>query len=117
MQTTIYFKCPGCGQTALVRGVAGSYQCASCGLDYVQLAQDKDKLDAALADNMRPGLGGVLMALALHQFVGGLPPKESAEYVKALAARNGIRLPEYTQPKNFFQTMLYCLIPSLGVKK
>jgi hypothetical protein len=117
MKTTVYFLCPGCGKTALVRQTPGSRQCASCGLDYAMLAQDKDKFDSALFANMKTGPGGILMSLALHQFVGGLPPAQSTEYVKALAARNGIHIPVFKKPKNIFQTILYYLIPALGVKK
>lgn len=117
MDTTIYFLCPGCGKTALVRETPGSYQCAACGLDYVTLAGDTERFDAALVASMRTGLNGLLMALALHQFAGGLPPAQSAEYVKALAKRSGIDIPEYKPPKNIFQTVLYLLAPSLGIKK
>lgn len=117
MESTISFLCPGCGKTALVREVQGSYQCSACGLDYVTLAKNKEKFDAALVANMRTGLNGVLMALALHQFAGGLPPAQSTEYVKALAKDNGIPIPEYKKPKNILQAVLYLLVPSLGIKK
>ncbi|MCU0606030.1 MAG: DUF2732 domain-containing protein [Candidatus Edwardsbacteria bacterium] len=117
MESTIHFLCPGCGATALVRETPGSYGCAACGLDYVALARDKERFDAALVANMRTGLDGVLMALALHQLAGGLPPAQSAEHVRALAERSGIDIPEYQRPTNIFQTVLCLLVPSLGIKK
>ncbi len=93
METTIYFKCPTCGKTALVREMQGRYFCAQCNLDYMEIAKDKEKLDAALVDNMKQGATGILMAIALNDLLINKTQKEKVDYIKEIASKNGIKLP------------------------
>ena len=94
MKSTIYVKCPNCGEKGLLQELQGKYLCANCNFDYTLLKDQSRKLDEVLLSNLREGPWGQIAALELHRLVTLIPNKESIEYVKRLAEGNGIKLPE-----------------------
>ncbi len=89
-KSTIYFKCPGCGETALIQQLQGMYVCSNCNFDYTKLKNNPRKLDEILIENMRGGAMGQIMALTIHKWITLMPHQESIIYVKNLAINNGI---------------------------
>lgn len=92
-QSSIYLKCPGCGDTTLVLRDARGCRCAACTFDYTALASDRPRFESYLVERMREGSMGQLGALALHQWLSGLGTAESTLAYRELAARNGVALP------------------------
>lgn len=103
MQSSIYFKCPGCEKTALIQQLQGKYLCANCSYDYTKLKDKPEKLDEVLVTNMKEGPMGILMAITMHQWITLIPHQQSREYVIELAKKNGIELPG--QRKGFFSRL------------
>jgi hypothetical protein len=103
MESTIYIKCPGCNKTTLLQELQGKYLCANCSFDYSKLKDDTQKLDELLVNNLKEGPMGQLTALTIHRWITLMPYKESIEYVKNLANKNGIELPG--QKKGFFSRL------------
>jgi hypothetical protein len=103
MKSTIYIKCPGCSETALLQHIQGKYLCANCSYDYTKLKEDTKKLDELLVNNLKEGPMGQLTALTIHKWITLMPHIESIEYVKELAEKNGIELPG--QKKGFFSRL------------
>lgn len=102
-ESTIYIKCPVCGKTALLQQLQGRYICANCSYDYTKLKDDPQKLDEVLLNNMKEGPMGQLTALTVHRWITLMSYQESIDYVKQLAKKNGIELPE--QKKGFFSRL------------
>lgn len=95
MQTSsIYVRCPGCDATTLVQHRGPTYVCAACGFDYGALAKDVPAFERYLVDRMREGPMGQLGAIALHQWVSGVGASASVDAIRALAAANGVALPD-----------------------
>lgn len=93
-RSTIYTKCPGCGDATLVQEMRGSYVCAACGFDYVaRFANDAPALEAWAVETMRGGPMGQIAVLYLHPRITKTPHAASVEWVKAVAARNNVALP------------------------
>jgi len=103
MKSTLYVKCPKCGETALVREMQGKYICAVCGFDYTTLKDEPQKLDEMLVTNLKLGPMGQVMALTMNELITLKTVKESNEYVKELAQKNGIKFPDYK--KGFFSRL------------
>lgn len=103
MQSSIYFRCPGCGETALVQQIQGKYICANCSFDFTKLKDDPSKLEEILIDNMKQGPMGQMMAITMHRWITLMPHEESTNYIKELASKNGIVLPG--QKKGFFSRL------------
>lgn len=100
MKSTLYVKCPGCGKTALMQELQGLYLCANCNFDYTKLKDNPEKLDELIISNLKEGPTGQLMALTVHRMISLMEYSDSINYVKELAAKNGIVLPG--QKKGFF---------------
>ncbi len=93
-RSSIYAKCPGCGDATLVQEMRGTYACAACGFDYVaRFASDEPALEAWAADTMRGGPTGQLAVLYLYPRITKTPHAAAVERVKAIAARHGVALP------------------------
>lgn len=117
-RSTIYTKCPGCGDTTLVHELRGTYVCAACGFDYVaRFSRDEAALEAWAADTMRAGPAGQLAVLYLHPRITGAPNAESIERVKAIAARHGVALPTGAplDPRMIVAGVFAVLVVVLGV--
>lgn len=71
-----------------------TYVCAACGFDYGVFAKDEPAFERYLVERMREGPMGQLGAIALHQWVSGLGGAASVDAIRAMAARNGIELPD-----------------------
>lgn len=91
-KSTIYIKCPQCGENGLLIERQGQYFCADCMFNYTELMDDPDRLDDILVENLKNEGFGPLFASALHQRVMLKSPQESNEYIQHLAERNGIDL-------------------------
>lgn len=92
-KSTLFFHCPQCKDNMLVLEQQGKYLCSGCNLDYVELAKDKERLNALLVENMELGVHGIMMVLALHPKITMMSPGESNAYIKDLAQSHGINLP------------------------
>ncbi len=103
MKSTLYVKCPKCGETGLIKEIQGKYLCAVCNFDYTTLKDEPVKLDEMLVSNLKMGPMGQIMALTMHELITIMPTMESIQYVKDLAAKNGIKLPD--QKKGFFSRL------------
>jgi len=103
MKSTLYVKCIECNETALIQEIQGKYICANCNFDYTSLKDDARKLDEFLVNNLREGVMGKVMALEMHRLITLMPNVESIEYVKSLALKNGIKLPD--AKKGFFSRL------------
>ena len=77
----------------LVLEQQGKYICSGCNLDYLELAKDKEKLDGLLVENMKLGVHGIMMVLAVHPKITLMSLGESNAYIKELAQSHGITLP------------------------
>lgn len=117
-RSTIYAKCPGCGESTLVQHVQGSYVCAHCGFDYVaRLAGDETALEKWAVDTMRSGPMGQLAVVYLYGRITKLPNAESIDRIKSIAARNGIDLPTGApiRPRTIVVAVLGTLVAILVV--
>lgn len=94
--STIYLRCPGCGDTTLVERRGPTHFCAACGFDYDAFAKQPAAFEAYLVDRMRDGPVALLGAIALHRWVSGQGAAASTRTVRALAAAHAIPLPEPT---------------------
>ena len=91
-KTSIYLKCPECGDTTLLIEAQGRYFCAQCMYDYTLLKDDPGKLDTVLLETMKGGGFGVLFASALYQKVALAPPQKALAYISDLAQANGLEI-------------------------
>jgi NMD protein affecting ribosome stability and mRNA decay len=89
-QSTIYIKCPQCGENGLLTHLQGKYLCANCMYDYTRLKDDPGKLDSVLLETIKQKGFGPVFASTLYQRVMLKPSPESASYVQQLAEKNGI---------------------------
>jgi hypothetical protein len=93
-RSTIYTKCPGCGDATLVQEMRGSYVCAACGYDYVEkLANNEAALESWAVDTMRTGPVGQLAVLYLYPRITKTPHPVALRAIKAIAAKHHIDLP------------------------
>jgi len=91
-RSTIYIMCPHCGKNGLLLEEQGRYFCAVCMYDYLQLKDDPGRLESVLLETIRQQGFGLLFASALYQKVTLTPSVKANEYIRQLAAKNGIDL-------------------------
>lgn len=108
-RSSIYVRCPGCGDTTLVQHRGATYVCAACAFDYGALAKDRPAFERFLVERMREGPMGQLGAIAVHQWVSGLGAAESAMKIRTLAASHGIALPDPSAGDPVLRTALIAL--------
>lgn len=90
MESTLYVRCPGCGDRTLL--VGPGTRCAACGYDYAALAEDRPALDALVVEQLRAGGLHAVSGIELRRRVTGEGAQANAEAVKALAHTHGIDL-------------------------
>lgn len=89
-QSTIYIKCPHCGEKGLLTHMQDKHLCANCMFDYTKLKDDPGRLDAVLLETIREKGFGPVFALTLYQRVMLKTSPEAATYIENLAKKNGI---------------------------
>lgn len=94
-KSTIYIKCPKCGENGLLTEMQGQYFCANCMFNYMELKENPDKLDDVLIENIKMKGFGPIFASALYQRITLTQPMKANEYIRQLAAKNNIDLFEH----------------------
>lgn len=90
--STIYIKCPKCGENGLLIEMQGKYLCASCMFDYTTLKDDPAKLESVLIETMRQMGFGPVFASALYQRITLTTGIQANEHIQELARKNNIDL-------------------------
>lgn len=91
-KSTIYIKCPKCGENGLMIEMQGQYFCAVCMFNYTELKDHPDKLNNVLIETIKAGGFGPLFAVALYQWVALKSPTEANQYIQQLAEKNNINI-------------------------
>lgn len=104
--STLYVRCPGCGDTTLIQHVRDTYVCAACAYDYGVLAEDPAAFEAFLVARLREGPAQQLAAIGLHQWLSGLSTPDSAAAIRAMAERHGVALPPPMDPNALLRWVL-----------
>lgn len=93
-RSTIYARCPACGDQTLVTEKLGALSCAACAFDYTTLAQSPEKLEGWIADRLREGPMGQLSVMYVYPRIVRKPQSEVIAHVREIAAKAGVKLPD-----------------------